>query len=476
MVGITAYGAYIPFFRLSRDTIARAWGRGSLGGERSVANNDEDSATMAIEAAFDCLQRVDRQGIDGLLFASTSAPYKEKQCATLVAAVADLGSEILTGDHANSLRAGTIALRSALDAVKAGTARSVLVTAADCRPGYPRSDFEQSFGDGAAALLVGDSRVIATVEGSYTCSDEILDVWRTSEDNFVRSWEDRWVQGEGYMANMRRALSGVMKACGLEAKDFAKVILPTPAARTHRSLAQSLGFDAETQLQNSLLDVVGYCGTAHPLIMLVAAFEEVKPGDRILLAAYGDGADALVLQVTEEIERIGDRRGVRGHVDSKMNLPSYERYLSFRGLLETAPGEPLRLLPSATALWRDRSSTLRCHGSRCKRCGTVSYPIQRVCFNCRAKDEFDEVRLSDKKGKVFTFSLDNLAGRSDDPVVVQTVVESEEGAARIYCMMTDCDPTAVRVDMPVELTFRRMYEGGGFHNYFWKCRPLREGG
>ncbi|MFC2039498.1 Zn-ribbon domain-containing OB-fold protein, partial [Chloroflexota bacterium] len=127
-------------------------------------------------------------------------------------------------------------------------------------------------------------------------------------------------------------------------------------------------------------------------------------------------------------------------------------------------------------LWRDRGSALRCHGSRCKRCSLVSYPIQRVCFNCRAKDEFEEVRLSDKIGKVFTFSLDNLAGRNDDPVVVQTVVELEEASARIYCMMTDCEPTAVSVDMPVELTFRRIWEGGGFHNYFWKCRPLREGG
>jgi 3-hydroxy-3-methylglutaryl CoA synthase len=56
MIGISSYGAYIPAFRLSRDLMAKAWGRGSIGGERSVANNDEDSATMAVEAAFDCLQ------------------------------------------------------------------------------------------------------------------------------------------------------------------------------------------------------------------------------------------------------------------------------------------------------------------------------------------------------------------------------------------------------------------------------------
>ena len=131
MAGITCFGAYVPFFRLGRDAIAQAWGRDSLGGERSVANNDEDTVTMAVEAAFDCLRWVERDKVDGLFFASTTAPYKEKQCSTLVAAVADIESEIVTADYANCLRAGTTALRSALNAVSAGGAANVLVTAAD---------------------------------------------------------------------------------------------------------------------------------------------------------------------------------------------------------------------------------------------------------------------------------------------------------------------------------------------------------
>ena len=476
MVGIASFGAYIPFARLSRDDIAKAWGRGSMGGDRSVANNDEDSMTMASEAIFDCLRGVDRQRVDGILFASTTAPYKEKQCATLLAWVTDIGPETITADYANSLRSATSALRAAVDAVSAGSTSGVLVTAADCRLGYPRSDFEQSFGDAAAALLIANEGVVAAVEGSYSHCDELLDVWRTPEDIFVRSWEGRWVVEQGYRANMELAVSTALKRWGLVPKDFSKVIFPSPDARTHRRLAQALGFDEKTQLQDPYLATVGHSGTAHPLLMLVAALEQAQPGDRILLTAYGDGADAFMLRITEEIEGMGPRRGVRGNLASKMVLPSYERYLSYRGILDTEPGEPFRLFPSATVLWRDRSSVLRCHGSRCRVCGTVSYPIQRVCVNCRSNDDYDEVRLSDKPGKVFTFSLDNLAGRSDDPVVVQTVVESEEGSARIYCMMTDCQPSQVRVDMPVELTFRRIYEGGGFHNYFWKCRPPREGG
>ena len=102
----------------------------------------------------------------------------------------------------------------------------------------------------------------------------------------------------------------------------------------------------------------------------------------------------------------------------------------------------------------------------------MAFPIQRICYTCQSKDDYDEVRLADKKGKVFSYSLDNLAG-GPDAVTVHTMVESEEGAARIYCLMTDCDPQEIKVDMPVEMTFRRLRESRGYYDYFWKCRPIR---
>jgi len=306
--------------------------------------------------------------------------------------------------------------------------------------------------------------------------NEMLDVWRLPKDTFVQTWESRWVRDEGYSANMYKAASALMKRVGLEAKDFDKAVFPAQDARSHRQLVQRLGFDVKSQVQDPMLATFGNTGVPHPLIMLASALDEAKPGDRILFGAYGDGVDILILRVTDEIEKIRSRQRVKKYLESKMTIPSYERYLSYRGLLQTVPGEPFRLFPSATVSWRERNSAIRCYGSRCKRCGTVAHPIQRVCFNCRTKDEFDEVRLSDKRGKVFTFSLDNLAGRSDDPTVVQTVVESELGAARIYCLMTDCIPSEVKIGMPVEMTFRWLYDGAGFHNYYWKCRPLRNGG
>ena len=112
MTGIISYGAYIPKWRMSRDIIAKG-----LRGEKAVAGSDEDSATMAVAAVLDCLNGIDRETIDGLFFASTTSPYKEKQISTIVAAAADLRRGILTADFANSLKAGTTAMKLAADAV-----------------------------------------------------------------------------------------------------------------------------------------------------------------------------------------------------------------------------------------------------------------------------------------------------------------------------------------------------------------------
>jgi len=475
MTGIVSYGGYIPALRLDRKLAADAWGRNSIGGERSVANSDEDSITMSVEAAANCLNDRKRDEIEGFFFASTTAPYKEKMNSTLIATALDLEREIATADFGNSLRAGTAMLKAALDSVKSGSTRNFLVAAADSRLGYPKSDQEQTFGDGAAAVLVGDKDPVATFEGSYSISNEMIDVWRNPEDKFVKTWEGRFILDEGYTAHMKEAVLGILKKYDLKPADISKVILPAPDSRTHGKLVKSLGFDPKTQVQDPLISNVGYCGTAQPLMMLTAALEEANPGDILLLAAYGDGADAMIFKVTDQIGKPTHQSKISTLIENKIMLPFYARFLSFRDILAAQPGEPFRLFPSATVSWRERKSSLSCHASRCRKCGCMTFPVQRVCYNCRSKDDYDEVRVSDRTGKVFTFTRDNLGGRSDDPVIIQTVAELE-GGLRFYGIMTDCEPDTVELNMPVELTFRRIYEGAGFHNYFWKLRPVRRGG
>ena len=93
-IGITSYGAYIPLHRMSREIFFKSWGGAKMPGERSICNFDEDSVTMAMESAIDCLTGIDSKTIDGLFFATTTSTYKERLCASILAAALDMRRDI----------------------------------------------------------------------------------------------------------------------------------------------------------------------------------------------------------------------------------------------------------------------------------------------------------------------------------------------------------------------------------------------
>jgi hydroxymethylglutaryl-CoA synthase len=471
MVGITSYGAYIPYYRLNRAEIGKAWGGGFQPGEKAVANYDEDSITMAVAAGMDCTTGIDPKGIGGLYFASTTSPYKEKQAAAIIAMAVDLNREIFTVDFGNSLRGGTSAMKAAMDAVVAGSSKNVLVCAADTRLGYPNGENEMSFGDGAAAFVIGDTKVAAAIEGAYTLSNEMIDVWRSEKDTFVNVWEERFVREKGYESVIPEAVSAAMKKFKLTAKDFAKFVCYSPNSRQLPPIARKLGFDQKTQVQDILYETVGNTGTASAMMSLVAALEGAKAGDRILLASYSNGCDVFILKVTEEIENIRNRRGIKGNLARKRMVGNYEKYAKWRRLISVQPpARPDPIPPSAVALWRDNKGGLGLYGVKCKSCGFLQYPAQRVCVNCKAKDNFEPYRFARETGNVFTFSHDNLAASIDPPTTICAVDFPQGG--RIMCDMTDRSAEEVKVGMPVEMTFRKVGEQGSIHNYWWKCRPV----
>ena len=356
MAGIVSYGAYIPRFRYGKETAG--WG---MPVEKPVANYDEDSITMSVAAGFDCIDGMNRDAIDGLIFATTTSPYTEKQGAAAIAAAVDLGRNMLTSDITNSLRAGTLALRAALDAVTAGSSKQVMVTAADCRLGPPRSDVDQASGDGAAAVLVGNEGVIAKVIGSHTVSEELIDLWRAEGDKYVRTWEDRFVYDTGYLKILPEVVAGLLKKMKLAPKDITKAAFYGPTARRHSEMIRKLGLDPK-QVQDPLFSGMGNTGAAYPLMLLVAALEQAKPGDKILVASYGDGADAFLLEVTDAIKNLRPRRGIKGHLASKRILPAMVPWPSQRVPGVDVPGLGT---PSISARWRERDQIDRLHAGKC---------------------------------------------------------------------------------------------------------------
>ena len=122
MIGLTGFGGYIPRLRLSRKAIAEANGwiqpglRGLAKGERSICNWDEDSVTMAVEAARDCLGEDGGDGLRAIYLGSTTLPFQDRQNAGIVAAALNLDDDLSTMDVTSSQRAGTTALAAALEA------------------------------------------------------------------------------------------------------------------------------------------------------------------------------------------------------------------------------------------------------------------------------------------------------------------------------------------------------------------------
>jgi 3-hydroxy-3-methylglutaryl CoA synthase len=479
MAGITSYGAYVPLQRINRKVISAATGwstsAASAPGEKAVANYDEDSLTMAVAAAIDCLDEFDREKIDGLYFASTTPPYRERQNAGIISTALDLRQDIRTSDFSDSVKAGTGALLAACDAVNAGSEKTVLVCASDCRLGKGGSPQEVLFGEGAAALLVGDTDVIASLEGSYSLSYDFMDQWRVDGDKYLRFWEDRWVRDEAYTKFIPEAITGLLKKYGLEAKDFAKVVFPSIYLREHGGIAKKLQLDP-AQVQPEILTTIGDTGTANSMMMLVAALEEAKPGDKILVASYGNGSDAMFFQVTDRIEKVRDRMAIQKHLASRKDLTAYEKYAAFHNVIPMEMGFRGEVGPTAVSMmWRERKTILALNGAKCRRCGTPQYPYQRVCVNpgCGAIDEMEEYRFSDKKGKLFSYTADSLAFSANPPEMYGLV--DFDGGGRFAFNLTDCEPDALSVDMPVEMTFRRKYvdEVRGIHGYFWKAMPPR---
>ena len=123
---------------------------------------------------------------------------------------------------------------------------------------------------------------------------------------------------------------------------------------------------------------------------------------------------------------------------------------------------------SPVVAFRDRKELLPLHGGKCSRCHVVQFPRYRACIECGLPNGLEDVALA-RRGTVFTFTHDYLH-ESPDPPTTHAVVDLD-GGGRLYLQLTDCEAERVAVDMPVELTMRRLHDGGGFHNYFWKARP-----
>lgn len=480
-VGILAYGGYIPKSRLQRAEIFKAheWFspnlKGLAKGCRAMANWDEDSVTMASEAARDCIPENRRGNISAVYMASTTFPFLDRQNAGIIVDALNLNSNIQTVDFASSLRAGTAGLIIALQA-STGVNGPVLLTAADKRIAKAGSALEMTSGDGAAAFLLGSGPIVARFLGSHTESEDFIDHFRSEGSEYDYAWEERWVRDEGYLKIVPTAINALLEKAGVTATEITTFCFPAAARNIAASIAKKTDIP-ESAVTDNLQSTCGECGTAHALILLAKALETAEPGDKILVTSFGQGCDALLFEVTGNIKKFSPRTGIVRSLARGRPETNYNRFLAFNGGLQMEMGLRAEVDKNTglTTHYRNRNMAQRMIGGKCRHCGTAQFPKSNICVNenCGRIDSQDDYPFAERTATLNSYTADRLT-YSPDPPAYYGMIQFEEGG-RLMSDFTDISSDDIlQVGMKLRMVFRvKDYDTKrGFRRYFWKAVPV----
>ena len=455
---------------------AHAWmapGLRSLGkGQRAFCSWDEDSVTMAVEAARDALADRSRSGTASLVLASTRPPFSDLQGASIVAGALDLSPNIQTLEVGQSQRAGVAGLLAQLRA----NAGDSLFIVSDHPSGKPASTQELSYGAGAAAFTLGSDAVIAELLGSASRTNLFVDHFRGADSKHDYYWEERWIRDEGYAKIVPEAVKAALAAANVAAADVKHFILASPFKDTGAMVAKRCGIAAEA-VADGLDAQCGYAGSAHPCLMLAFALEKASAGDVLVLTGFGQGCDVLVLRATAALARFKPRRGVSGALADAQVHDAYLRMLSYdNGIdLEWGMRGEKQVKTALTEQYRSAHQLAAFTAGKCRRCGSVQFPQLAYCVNqdCLAPaSEFERANLFDEPAQVFTHTADWLSYHPSPPLYVG-FVQFDVGA-RLLMEIVEVGQAGLDVGTPLRMVFRvkDVDKARGYPRYFWKATPV----
>lgn len=310
--GIVSYGTYLPRYRIKAEEIAKVWKENvytikGLGiHQKSVPDLDEDTTTIAVEAAREAVARaeINPKQIKAVYVGSESHPYVVKPTATMVGEALGIGNEFFAADLEFACKAGTAGMQMCLALILSGMIEYGLAIGADTSQGAPGDALEYSASAGGAAYIIGKNGVIAEIEETYSFTSDTPDFWRREGQSYP-THGGRFTGLPAYFRHITSAAKGLMKKLSLGPSDFDYVVFHQPNGKFPIRAAKMLGFNDEQIKQGLLVPYIGNTYSASSLIGLAAILDVAKPEDRILLVSFGSGAgsDALSILVTDGIER-----------------------------------------------------------------------------------------------------------------------------------------------------------------------------
>ena len=336
-VGIVGYGAYVPRYRLPATEVARVWkgGEGRLPiKEKAVPGPDEDTLTIALEAARNALARarIDPQLIGAVWVGSESHPYAVKPPSTILAEAIGATPHTEAADWQFACKAGTETMQAGIGFVASGMARYALGIGADTAQGRPGDELEYTAAAGGAAFLVGPlEESLAVFEGSFSYVTDTPDFWRRPYMHYP-SHGQRFTGEPAYFHHTTSAGQHLMEHLGRTAADFTYVVLHQPNEKFPERAAKMLGFKREQWATGLLCPVVGNTYAGASMLGLTAILDEARPGDTILAISFGSGAgsDAFALRVTHLIAERQARAPKTQEYIARRTEIDYATYVRYR--------------------------------------------------------------------------------------------------------------------------------------------------
>lgn len=317
MAGIVSYGFYIPRNRITVEEIARTWHKNpeditsSLRvEEKAVAGIDEDSCTMAYEAAHDAIDTYKENDPDilskigNIFFGSETPSYAVNPTSTILAEWLGVENYYNAYDTQFACKAGTGALFSALAYVETGKQPYALVCASDKANARPKDALEYTAGSGANAWLLGKKNAVAEIEETVSFASDTPDFWRRSRELYP-SHGGRFTGKPAYFTHIKEASKALMEKTNTHPHDYTYAVFHMPNGKFPRDIGLSLGFTKEQMEVSLVVHKLGNSYSASALMGLAAVLEKALPGERIFFCSYGSGAgsDAMTLRITQRMEQ-----------------------------------------------------------------------------------------------------------------------------------------------------------------------------
>lgn len=311
-VGIISYGAYLPQLLIKTETIALANNSLNLGiclgvDSKTVADLDEDTATISVQAALQAISRTKnfvKKNIQALFIGSESHPYVVKPTGTIVSAALGLGQRLAMADLQFACKAGTQALQICLAYVKSGMAKYGLAIGADTAQSCPGDALEYTAGAGGAAFIVGAKNPLVKLLATTSVATDTPDFWRRPKQAYPQH-AGRFSGQPAYFYHSSLATRQILNQTSLSPVDFDYCLFHTPNAKFPKAFAQEMGF-TKKQIKHSLLvEQIGNLYAGSTMLGLVNILDHAKNGDKILMVSYGSGSgsDAFVWQCTPDFDQ-----------------------------------------------------------------------------------------------------------------------------------------------------------------------------